>query len=206
MMPASKFKRLIAYIIDNLIASAGFSIVVVILGLILALAYIGLIAMGVDFDLKSFIYSDFFIENIVIISNSLVCLIFLICFILPALYYSYFESSRYQATPGKMLLKLYVSDKDNNKISFKQAFFRYVLLMWPYFLVMVSVFITPHGVDLVIDDTLLTNPDFAFLWLQLASFILYIVFLIPIFFTKQRTTLYDILSGTRVNAEVKGGV
>src|SRR3989338_4266661 len=41
------------------------------------------------------------------------------------LYFSYFESSEYQGTPGKMLLNLKVTDLDGNRISFGKAIGRY---------------------------------------------------------------------------------
>ena len=40
------------------------------------------------------------------------------------LYVSIFESSRWQATPGKWLLKLQVTDYDGNRLDFPQAFAR----------------------------------------------------------------------------------
>ncbi|MBX9725375.1 MAG: RDD family protein [Candidatus Obscuribacterales bacterium] len=42
------------------------------------------------------------------------------------LYGGLFESSKFQATPGKMLLKLKVTDLDGNRCSFARAFARYM--------------------------------------------------------------------------------
>lgn len=42
----------------------------------------------------------------------------------PCLYYALFESSRLQATPGKLLLGLAVVDRSNNRVRFGRAFSR----------------------------------------------------------------------------------
>ncbi len=41
------------------------------------------------------------------------------------LYYALFESSKYQATPGKLMLNIKVTDMEGNKISFGRATGRY---------------------------------------------------------------------------------
>ncbi len=47
------------------------------------------------------------------------------CFILPWFYYGFFERSKFQATPGKMLFKIVVVDVHFNPIGFDQASGRY---------------------------------------------------------------------------------
>lgn len=41
-------------------------------------------------------------------------------------YSAYFESSKWQATPGKMLMRLVVTDINGDRISFARAFCRYL--------------------------------------------------------------------------------
>ncbi len=50
--------------------------------------------------------------------ESLALLYFLVSLITPWLYYSIFESGKWQATPGKRLLGLYVTDMNQQRISF----------------------------------------------------------------------------------------
>ena len=45
----------------------------------------------------------------------------LIAFVLNWIYFAIFESSTWQATPGKMILGLYVTDVDGRRISFGRA-------------------------------------------------------------------------------------
>ena len=44
--------------------------------------------------------------------------------ILPTLYFAFFESSKYRATPGAMLLKIQVVSMEYKQINFGQAFVR----------------------------------------------------------------------------------
>ena len=46
--------------------------------------------------------------------------------IIPALWYILFECSKWQATPGKRILKLEVTDTDGRQISFGRSFTRYI--------------------------------------------------------------------------------
>ncbi len=47
-------------------------------------------------------------------------------FFLPLIYFAGFESSRLQATPGKFLLRIYVTDMQGQKLSFWRAIGRYL--------------------------------------------------------------------------------
>lgn len=63
-------------------------------------------------------------------ASALSLIIGLTMFVLSAalygLYGGLFESSKYQATPGKMLLKIKVTDLNGNRCSFARAFARYM--------------------------------------------------------------------------------
>lgn len=107
-------------------------------------------------------------------------------------YYVFFESSKYRATPGKMLFNLYVTDIYNHKLSLTRAMYRYILWILPtlplFFLITMGSS-SKH-------EAILAN----LLWLLLIAFSLMFVWIIPIFFTKERKTVYDMLSSTRVNS------
>jgi len=50
---------------------------------------------------------------------------FILLFVMMWAYYAYFETSSWQATPGKRLLRLYVTDLGGGKITFWRASARY---------------------------------------------------------------------------------
>lgn len=104
MKPASVFKRFIAYVIDRfiLLTSSMFLTMIMAVPLVIVDAV----------KLAKIIY-------------------FIIFIVLAVLYYSFFESSRSQATPGKRLLKLYVSGMENQKLSADRAFCRLCLQQLP---------------------------------------------------------------------------
>ncbi len=54
-------------------------------------------------------------------------LLYVACLIVTFTYHATFESSTYQATPGKMILKLQVISENGNQISFGCALLRFVL-------------------------------------------------------------------------------
>ena len=43
------------------------------------------------------------------------------------LFYAFFESSKYQATPGKKIMNLYVATASNMKVSFFRSAYRFIL-------------------------------------------------------------------------------
>lgn len=100
LVPASRFKRIIAVIIDNLILIV---LIACLIGLITALK----------------LNTNFFWLLLPII----------------VLYFPFFESSKYRATPGKMLLSIYVTTTEGKTLSLFKALFRLIV----YFLVRASV-------------------------------------------------------------------
>ncbi len=108
--------RFVAYIIDDLILG--------LVGFLLSLPFIGGIifsALGIgecpEFDEKTII-------GIAGIVGSVLGLIIVIA-VLGWLYFALMESSKTQATIGKMALSLKVTDLDGNRISFGRATGRY---------------------------------------------------------------------------------
>lgn len=64
----------------------------------------------------------------------------LLVIVVPWLYYAGFESSRGQATPGKVLMRLEVTDLEGNRLSFAQATLRFVGLLF-FFVFIPAIFI-----------------------------------------------------------------
>ncbi len=56
----------------------------------------------------------------------LYCLILILVIVGQWLYFAWFESSKYMATPGKMLLGLIVTDMDGNRLTFSKATLRLI--------------------------------------------------------------------------------
>lgn len=169
MIPASRFKRFLACFIDGLIM--GIPIAVSLLIIIIPFM---LTADKELLQLQTMKYTS------------------VIVLIVSLLYYTLFESSKYQATLGKKLFNLYVSDINNQRISFKNALGRWFLWWFPGIPVLLLQLTSTSMADY---DAKMQN----YWWFFAICYTLYLVFLIPIFFTKERTTLYDILSSTRVN-------
>lgn len=119
-------------------------------------------------------------------AESVKCLVVFL-FLMITSYFALFESSKYQATPGKKLLNLYVSNLDNQKLNFKKALQRSLLFM-PSLLLPITI-----GAGIAIGYNKL-------IWIYiLLDSCLLIAWYIPIFFTKERMTTYDILSSSKVN-------
>lgn len=170
MIPASKSKRLMAYVIDSLILLKLSKI------FLLALVIVGALCVGKN-NVESF---------------SLLVLKFspIICCVLVSLYYVLLESSsKHQGTIGKTLLNLYVSDGMNKKISFTRALSRHSLLIiaaLPIYIISYSEIFSVKGFA---DNY----------WLNLMAPILLLSSLAPVYFTREKTTFYDMVSCTRVN-------
>jgi uncharacterized RDD family membrane protein YckC len=103
--------------------------------------------------------------------------LYTVAFFIWAAYFVSFERSKAQSTIGKRLMGLKVVDIKGERISLKQAMFRY-LLYWVAtdFVHVAAYFVNFKALILV--------------W--------YLIWLLPIFFTKKSTTLYDIFSKTEV--------
>lgn len=164
----SRFKRFLAYLIDGFIL-AIFSLIIVLP-----------LALGKTSNMDDF---EFYLNHYYAI----------VLYPLMLLYYSFFESSKCQATWGKRLFHLYVSDSDNQRISFSKAFYRCFLWLLPLFpIAFWELSITKEDFDAEV---------FAHGWIPVICCILYIIHFIPVF-GKERKTLYDILTSTRVNKRI----
>ena len=134
-----------------------------------------------------------------LITNSLWILITLI-------YFSYFESSQKQATPGKRFFGICVSSANNCKINIPVAFARNLLKHIPIIITLYYLKSIFGQVDFS-DDSIIYNQDnFAFIP-EMGRVILFgdifiFIWLIPVFFTKEGFTIYDWLVGSRVKTTI----
>jgi uncharacterized RDD family membrane protein YckC len=115
MAYAGFWLRVVAYLIDGLLAGIGFSV----------LALIGVAMVGVghfkDFAQGANNPDDFFTPDVI----GIVFVLAAVAVVMVWLYYAGMESSIYQGTLGKMALGLIVTDLDGRRISFGRATGRY---------------------------------------------------------------------------------
>ena len=107
--------RFVAYLIDC-----------VIIGFVIAILMIP--AMGLMFGAGVMASSSNRSgSGLAVISMLLMLVIFLIALVVVVVYYAWFESSKYMGTPGKMVMKLKVTDVNGNRISFVTALLRFIV-------------------------------------------------------------------------------
>ena len=117
MKIAPVWKRAIAFVIDMFIVVTLFSLLIVFLNGILQIPVEYSIFEGRGLSVKMTEYvNDNFIKIVVIYSLAKLSLI------IP--YFVFLESSRWQATIGKKVLKIKVGDHDGKRISAGKAFLR----------------------------------------------------------------------------------
>lgn len=103
--------RFVALIIDGLVLMIPVGIFFVMIA----------IALGLSIPFKRFPSVDTPDALWAGLGFEFITLIVLVSFVVNWIYYAACESSRWQATPGKMALGLYVTDLEGNRISFAQA-------------------------------------------------------------------------------------
>ena len=115
MAYAGFWLRVVAYLIDGLLAGIGFGV----------LALIGVAMVGVghfkDFAQGANNPDDFFTPDVI----GIVFVLAVTAVVMVWLYYAGMESSIYQGTLGKMALGLIVTDLEGRRISFGRASGRY---------------------------------------------------------------------------------
>ncbi|HTU33642.1 MAG TPA: RDD family protein [Candidatus Acidoferrum sp.] len=103
--------RLVAYIIDSAILGLGF---ILLIGLAAAVVGAGFFrGLGQDITGAENVFAPF-----------VVLMILMFSFVALAggwIYYAWFESSQYQATPGKLALGLFVTDMEARRVTFARA-------------------------------------------------------------------------------------
>ena len=121
------------------------------------------------------------------------------------LFYAFFESSKYKATPGKKIMNLYVATASNMKVSFFRSAYRFILLCIPSIPILIANFLYPahefwNYHSQTFQNITPTSIDAALVNIAatLLSIVLNLVWIIPIFFTKDRKCMHDMLTSTRV--------
>ena len=115
---ASFIKRFVAYVVDKLILSLLLVplAVLAIPDIVSSLLYNPWIYFDLDYDAPLFIEAFFSSLPLAAI------LVYFLAFIFVSfLYFALFESSGRQATPGKMLVGIFVADEQGRRISFWRA-------------------------------------------------------------------------------------
>ncbi|NRA73761.1 MAG: RDD family protein [Rickettsiales bacterium] len=116
---------------------------------------------------------------------------YIITTIIGYIYFSYFEQSKQQATPGKKVFGLKITDTSGKKLSFWRASMRYILYS-----------VISYTLNIPIPKVLLKFiPNYFVIHSYFTSFILNLIaitWLSPIFFTKNKTGIYELLSNTKV--------
>lgn len=165
MKQASRFKRYIASVIDNFIS-------------ILIMFIVSFIVAFVEIYRRNGVGIDN-IENdpLYLLKASAVSMMFVM------LYFALFESSKFSATPGKIVFKMRVLTKDNVKLKFWRSCFRFWLLQVPLFTYMIS------GTNYFVISSQ---------YVSVITITLGLIWFLPIYFTKDRKCMHDILSGTKV--------
>ena len=103
---------------------------------------------------------------------------FPVMFLINLAYYAYFTASRWQATPGKRLLGIYVIRTDNQRLTALDATERFLAFTLPYLPLYVS-FLSPA-------------------WGKTLTMFLVIYWFAPILYTQERIGIHDRLCRTRV--------
>lgn len=182
MLPASRFKRVLAYCIDSIISSLFLGVLIFIL-----------VPLYVFFFDKP--------SPTLVIAG---CIgLFSLIMLFGILYFTLFECSKYQATPGKKLLNLYVSDLKDKRITFKRALGRLFFLCLPGLFMLLVQLVVMYQLNQTTSIDFTDIEKYNYWWIIAISYCLYLSFFPPIFFTKTRSTLYDMLSSTRVNKRFK---
>lgn len=99
-------------------------------------------------------------------------------FLVSLVYYTYFTASRWQATPGKRVLNLYVTRTDDRALTPRDALERFLAFILPSLPIYSSIMVQQQAAMLVF-------------WLSLFWFA-------PILFTPERIGLHDRICRTRV--------
>jgi len=114
------------------------------------------------------------------------------------IYYALFESSGSRATPGKMLLSLWVVDAEGEQISFSRATLRHVLKFAAVFPAILSFLYLLGHLGAASPDSSAGTAAKLFAWSVLISPLLFFIFYGMAGWTRDKRALHDIGSGCYV--------
>ena len=193
---ATFWQRLTAFMLDMLI--------VVVPAFLLTLNFAGPFFLDID-ALKSAPNKDF---EIIFQFYKYGVFLILACFAAAAFAMAIFTASKWQATPGKKIVGIYIVKRNGDKPTLANAFARFYSL--PLFLLMIQVFerretyakldsLKTSGkviTDLFELQTYLNSPAAEFT--SLAVFMVILLWFLPVFFSRNKAAMHDILFETRV--------
>ena len=174
IIPASRFRRALAILVDKFILSVPV--------LIAQYSSPSRQYLTLDLDLIQLLIPDF---------RSLA-----IGYLCSIPYFALFESSKYMATPGKELLGLYVSTTKGKKLSFGKALVRRLFYLLPS-LPLTIVIIAGEGHKYLPGDTIKLIVLLAVI-LYPVTILMDLIWSMPVFFTKKRQGVYELLTHTMV--------
>lgn len=193
--PAGIFRRVGAYILD-----------VLVVGMILGLCLLPLMLYTDLCTFKEVLMNSPFKE--IIISEAekgptetmttalgLIIISFYVYFkwIIKLSYFLYFvvlESSKWQASLGKKAMNLRVSDRSGNRMSIFRACARYAL--WFAMIDLPFIILSYYNISSIEEFGSLGNIH------EWGPLLIYAICVIPMFFTKDKLCIYDMLSKTKV--------
>ncbi len=114
-------------------------------------------------------------------------------FFIQMAYFIGLEGSKIQATLGKFICKIYIADKNNKKENLVNLMVRFLCFIIPVIPAYAVLFLAPE------------DKRTSFMGMASAvQLFLYLLFALPMFFTKNKSNVIDLLSRTRVlNGRVK---
>lgn len=128
-----------------------------------------------------------FVKNHSIFLKSIIFYSFIL--LVGAFYYAYFHSSKWQATIGKRIMKIYLIKKNDIAISFKRALLYYFLSILPFiYIIYMMTFVANYKISLV--NAIMANFTNIFLTILFAIWIQSSVFL------RSKNTIYDLICNT----------
>jgi len=158
---ASFLKRFIAYLVDKLILGLLMIplAILIIPGMVSGILSNPWMCIDLDYDIPLFLEAFFSSMSVMLILGYILAFIFI-----SFMYYALFESSSRQATPGKMLLGIFVADQWGRRISFLRALGRTVakvISKWFCYLGYIIALFTERSQALhdLLASTLVLEPD-----------------------------------------------
>lgn len=106
------------------------------------------------------------------------------------IYYTYFNSSKWQATPGKRIMSLRIIKNNDEDISFSLALSHYLLSITPFIYVFYIAFYKIHN-DINFYEAI-TSSRF-----NMALGIFFVMWVQIQIFTKRKVTIYDMICNTQ---------
>ncbi len=115
--------------------------------------------------------------------------LYIIIILVGAFYHIYFNSSSWQATPGKRIMNIIMIKEDGKKVNFSLAFSHYFLALLPcIYLIYILIFVVMNKMTFF-HAIMATGANMVFgiifiAWVQIS------------YFTKKKSTMYDLICKT----------